>query len=42
LLIYTLEAGKYRPSRLFTFGDRVRSQAIPGFELDLEEVFGEV
>lgn len=42
LLIYTLEAGKYRPSRLFTFGDRVRSQAIPGFELDLDEVFGEL
>lgn len=42
LLIYTLEGGKYRPSRLFTFGDRVRSQAIPGFELDLEEVFGEL
>ncbi|MFO7824479.1 MAG: Uma2 family endonuclease [Cyclobacterium sp.] len=42
LLIYTLEAGKYRPSRLFTFGDRVRSQAIPAFELDLDEVFGEL
>ncbi|WP_163377775.1 Uma2 family endonuclease [Cyclobacterium sp. SYSU L10401] len=42
LLIYTLEAGKYRPSRLFTFGDRVRSQALPGFELDLDEVFGEL
>ncbi|NHE57162.1 Uma2 family endonuclease [Cyclobacterium plantarum] len=42
LLIYTLEAGKYRPSRLFTFGDRIRSQALPGFVLDLDEVFGEL
>ncbi|SEJ15051.1 Endonuclease, Uma2 family (restriction endonuclease fold) [Cyclobacterium xiamenense] len=42
LLIYTLETGKYRPSRLFTLGDRVSSQALPGFELDLDEVFGEL
>lgn len=42
LLIYTLESGKYRPSRLFTFGDWVRSLALPGFELDLDEVFGEL
>lgn len=40
LLIYTLESGNYRSSRLFTFGDRVASQALPGFELDLDEVFG--
>ncbi len=42
LLIYTLEAGKYRPSRLFTLGDRIVSQALPGFELDLDDVFGEL
>jgi Uma2 family endonuclease len=42
LLIYTLESGHYRASRLFTFGDRVTSQALPGFELDLDEVFGEL
>jgi Uma2 family endonuclease len=42
LLIYTLENEKYRPSRLFTLGDRVSSQALPGFELDLEGVFGEL
>lgn len=34
--------GHYRSSRLFTFGDRVASQALPGFELDLDEVFGEL
>lgn len=42
LLIYTLEAGKYRPSRLFTLGDEVKSQVLSGFVLDLDEVFGEV
>ncbi len=42
LLIYTLEAGKYRPSRLFTLGDEVESQVLSGFVLDLEEVFGEL
>ena len=42
LLIYTLNAGKYQPSRLYTMGDRVKSQALPGFELDLDEVFGEL
>ncbi|AEL24075.1 Uma2 family endonuclease [Cyclobacterium marinum] len=42
LLIYTLEGAKYQPSRLFTLGDRVKSQALTGFELDLDEVFGEL
>ncbi|WP_163377598.1 Uma2 family endonuclease [Cyclobacterium sp. SYSU L10401] len=42
LLIYTLEAGKYRPSRLFTLGDKVKSQVLSGFVLDLDEVFGEL
>ena len=42
LLIYTLEGGNYRPSRLFTFSDQVASQALPEFELDLDEVFGEL
>ncbi|MBI0398780.1 Uma2 family endonuclease [Cyclobacterium marinum] len=42
LLIYTLEGGKYQPSRLFTLGDRVKSQALAAFVLDLDEVFGEL
>lgn len=42
LLIYLLEGKKYSPSRLFTLGDRVKSQALPGFELDLDGVFGEL
>jgi len=35
-----LENGKYIPSRLFTLGDVVRSKAITGFNLNLDEVFG--
>jgi Uma2 family endonuclease len=42
LLIYTLTNGKYVPSRLFTSGDVVESQAIEGFILDLEEFFGDI
>jgi len=41
LLIYTLVGGKYQASRLFTSGDKIRSTVLPGFELDLEEVFSE-
>jgi len=41
LLIYTLVDGKYQPSRLFTSGQKVTSTVLPGFELDLEDVFEE-
>jgi Uma2 family endonuclease len=40
LLIHVWENGKYTPSRLFTLGDVVASQAFPGFNLNLDEVFG--
>lgn len=39
LLIYTLERGHYQPSRLFVSGDVVTSTCIPGFSLNLEEIF---
>lgn len=39
LLTYTLLEGKYVPSKLFTIGDIVPSKCIPGFELDLEDIF---
>ena len=39
LLIYTLVDGKYEGSRLFTYGDKVESIAVPGFVIDLDEVF---
>ncbi|WP_209331985.1 Uma2 family endonuclease [Lunatimonas salinarum] len=40
LLIYTLTSGSYHSSRLFTLGDKVSSQAVAGFELELDDVFG--
>lgn len=39
LVVNTLVQGKYQASRLFTHGDKVASQAVEGFVLDLEEVF---
>jgi Uma2 family endonuclease len=39
LLIYTLTEGKYVPSKLFTVGDIVSSNCIPGFNLDLDDIF---
>jgi len=39
LVVYTLINGKYVSSKLFTHGERVSSQAVAGFVLDLEEVF---
>jgi Uma2 family endonuclease len=39
LIIFTLVNGKYQGSRLFTFGDKVVSQAVAGFVLDLDSVF---
>ncbi|WP_373524328.1 Uma2 family endonuclease [Aquiflexum sp.] len=41
-LIYTLKDGKYEASRLMTSGDIAKSSVIHGFELDLEEFFGEI
>lgn len=39
-LKYTLDQrGKYIPSRLFTLSEKVDSGILPGFELDLDEVF---
>jgi Uma2 family endonuclease len=39
-LKYTLdENGNYQPSRLFTLSEKVQSSVLPGFELDLDEVF---
>ena len=39
-LKYTLdEDGKYQPSKLFTLSEKVYSDVLPGFELDLDRVF---
>ena len=42
MIIYSLVEGKYKPSRLFSSGDVVKSECIPGFELDLEEFFEKI
>jgi len=39
VISYTLEQGKYVPSRLMTSGDVIRSVSISGFQLDLHYVF---
>lgn len=41
LLIYTLINGKFNASRLMTTGDLAKSSVIKGFELNLEEFFGD-
>lgn len=42
LIINTLINEKYQASRIFTHGDKVDSQAVEGFVLDLEEVFDDM
>jgi Uma2 family endonuclease len=42
LLKYTLDVkGEYQPSKLFTLSEKVYSEVLPGFELDLDGVFGD-
>ena len=39
-LKYTLDdTGKYQPSKLFTLSETITSTVLPGFELNLDEVF---
>jgi Uma2 family endonuclease len=39
-LKYTLdENGKYQPSKLFTLSEKIYSETLPGFVLDLDEIF---
>lgn len=39
MMIYTLVAGKYIPSKLFTTGDEITTPILPGFILNLNELF---
>jgi Uma2 family endonuclease len=42
VLKYTLDVkGEYQPSKLFTLSEKVYSEVLPGFELDLDGVFGD-
>jgi Uma2 family endonuclease len=41
ILIYTLnEHGKFQPSKIFTLSEKITSTVLPGFELALDDVFG--
>lgn len=42
LIIYKLVESKYQPSRLLTRGDYVQTDILPGFSLDLDEMFSAV
>ena len=43
ILIYTLnEYGKFQPSKIFTLNEKITSTVLPGFELALDDVFGDV
>ena len=41
VFVYTLVDGKYAPSKLMVSGDVVTSDILPGFSLDLAELFAE-
>jgi len=41
LLIYSLADGRYQASRFFVPEDEVTSACLPGFTLDLEDIFGQ-
>ncbi|MFW0716866.1 Uma2 family endonuclease [Pedobacter sp. N23S346] len=43
ILIYTLnEHGKFQPSKIFTLSEKITSSVLPGFELALDDVFGDL
>jgi Uma2 family endonuclease len=39
LFIYILKDGKFQSSRPFTSGDLITSEVLPGFELELKDIF---
>ncbi|MBC6111921.1 Uma2 family endonuclease [Pedobacter sp. CCM 8938] len=43
ILIYTLnDLGKFQPSKIFTLSEKISSTVLPGFELELDDVFGDL
>lgn len=43
ILIYTLDdTGRFQPSKLFTLSEQITSSVLPGFVLNLDDVFEEV
>ncbi|POY36679.1 hypothetical protein C3K47_09945 [Solitalea longa] len=41
-LIYTLKEGQFQPSKLMTSGDTITTSILPGFVLDLTELFDDL
>ncbi|NII83893.1 MULTISPECIES: Uma2 family endonuclease [unclassified Pedobacter] len=43
ILIYTLnDSGKFQPSKIFTRSEKITSSVLPGFELELDDVFDDI
>jgi Uma2 family endonuclease len=43
ILIYTLnDSGKFQPSKIFTLSEKITSSVLPGFELELDDVFEDI
>lgn len=43
ILIYTLnDSGKFQPSKIFTHSEKITSSVLPGFELELDDVFSDI
>ncbi|WP_316805495.1 Uma2 family endonuclease [Pedobacter nototheniae] len=41
ILIYTLKAGKFYPSKIFTLSEKITSSVLPGFEVLLDDIFAD-
>jgi Uma2 family endonuclease len=42
LMVYTLEDGNYKPSKLFTTGDEITTNILPGLVINLEDIFSDL
>ena len=42
ILIYTLNDGRFSPSKIFTLSESITSSVLPGFELLLDDVFADL
>lgn len=42
LIVYTLINGNYKPSKLFTTGDEITTNILPGLIIDLEDIFSDL
>ncbi len=42
LMVYTLLDGNYKPSKLFTTGDEITTNILPGLIINLEDIFSDL